>query len=206
MPRHPERFDAVAELIEQSDLTYQRRSQEQLIEANTQVYLADTMGELTSCYQLSDVALVGGSLVNIGGHNPIEAASLAKPIIMGPYTQSCHEVVAALNDVGALKVVNAVDGDRNNKASKGADNTHVTPNATLADSVAEWLTYPEQAKLAGQKGQQLVTTKSNAMQQQLAMIESLLKANQMTNKEVDPRDEEVDLDHFKVRRRGEDEA
>ena len=206
VPRHPERFDAVAELLEQSDVTYQRRSQEQLIEANTQVYLADTMGELTSCYQLSDVALVGGSLVNIGGHNPIEAASLAKPIIMGPYTQSCHEVVAALNDVGALKVVNAVDGDRNNKASKGADNTHATPNATLADSVAEWLTYPEQAKLAGQKGQQLVTTKSNAMQQQLAMIESLLKANQMTNKEVDPRDEEVDLDHFKVRRRGEDEA
>ena len=94
---------------------------------------------------------------------------------MGPYTQSCHEVVAALNDVGALKVVNAVDGDRNNKASKGADNTHATPNTTsngtLADSVAEWLTYPEQAKLAGQKGQQLVTTKSNAMQQQLAMIE-----------------------------------
>jgi len=44
------------------------------------------------------------------------------------------------------------------------------------------------------------------MQQQLAMIESLLKANQVTNKEVDPRDEEVDLDHFKVRRRGEDEA
>lgn len=206
VPRHPERFDAVAELLDQSALVYQRRSQQQLIEANTQVYLADTMGELTACYQLADVALVGGSLVNIGGHNPIEAASLAKPIIMGPYTQSCHEVVAALNEVGALKVVNAANSAQKDKASKISGNADAIPNASLLDSVIQWLTYPEQAKQAGVQGQQLVATKSNAMQQQLQMIESLLTATRVVNQAPDPKDDEVDLDHFKVRKRGEDEA
>ncbi|WP_296202544.1 3-deoxy-D-manno-octulosonic acid transferase [Psychrobacter sp. UBA3962] len=206
VPRHPERFDAVAELLDQSGLVYQRRSQQQLIEANTQVYLADTMGELTACYQLADVALVGGSLVNIGGHNPIEAASLAKPVIMGPYTQSCHEVVAALNEVGALKVVNAVNSTQKDKVSKISGNASAMPNASLLDSVIQWLTYPEQAKQAGQQGQKLVATKSNAMQQQLQMIEGLLTATKMANQAPDPKDDEVDLDHFKVRKRGEDEA
>ena len=187
-------------------MIYHRRSQQQLIEANTQVYLADTMGELTACYQLSDVALVGGSLVNIGGHNPIEAASLAKPIIMGPYTQSCHEVVAALNEVGALKVVTAVNSTQKDKASKISGNAGAMPNASLLDSVIQWLTYPEQAKQAGQQGQKLVATKSNAMQQQLQMIEDLLTATRMAEKAPDPKEDEVDLDHFKVRKRGEDEA
>lgn len=205
VPRHPERFDAVAELLERSGLVYHRRSQQQLIEANTQVYLADTMGELTACYQLADVALVGGSLVNIGGHNPIEAASLAKPIIMGPYTQSCHEVVAALHEVGALKVVHAANSAQNDKASKASANTGAMPNASLLDSVTQWLTYPEQAKLAGEQGQQLVATKSNAMQQQLQMIEGLLTATKMANQAPDPKDNEVDLDHFKVHKRGEDQ-
>lgn len=203
VPRHPERFDAVAEMLEQSALVYHRRSQQQLIEANTQVYLADTMGELTACYQLADVALVGGSLVNIGGHNPIEAASLAKPVIMGPYTQSCHEVVAALNEVGALKVVTAA---KNDKAFKLSDSTATIPNASLLDSVVQWLSNPEQAKQAGEEGQRLVATKSNAMQQQLEMIESLLTASKMANNAPDPKENEVDLDHFKVRKRGEDEA
>lgn len=206
VPRHPERFDAVAELLDQSALVYQRRSQQQLIEANTQVYLADTMGELTACYQLSDVALVGGSLVNIGGHNPIEAASLAKPIIMGPYTQSCHEVVAALNEVGALKVVNLANSAQKDKASKISGNAGAISNASLLNSVIQWLTYPEQAKQAGQHGQKLVATKSNAMQQQLQMIEGLLTATRMAEKAPDPKEDEVDLDHFKVRKRGEDEA
>ena len=203
VPRHPERFDAVAELLEQSGLIYRRRSQEQLIESDTQVYLSDTMGELTACYQLAQVALVGGSLVNIGGHNPIEAASLAKPVIMGPYTQSCHEVVAALNEVRALTIVAAVDNSRKNKGSKSAENL---ANTTLAESIIYWLTHPELAQQAGKKGQDLVNSKSDAMQKQLAMIESLLKTSQLPPPSPDPKEEEVDLDYFKVRKRGEGET
>lgn len=191
VPRHPERFEAVAQLLEQSNLIYHRRSEQQLIESNTQVYLADTMGELMLCYQLSDVALIGGSLVNIGGHNPIEAASLGKPIIMGPYTQSCHEVVTALKEVGALKVVNL------DKNSSSATNT------AILESLLQWLAYPDQALKAGKKGQRLVESKTEAMQKQLVMIEGLLKTSRSETKLVDPRLNEVDLDHFKVRQRGE---
>lgn len=197
VPRHPERFDGVADLLEQSGLVYTRRSNNQLIEADTQVYLADTMGELISCYELSDIALVGGSLVNIGGHNPIEAASLAKPIIMGPFTQSCHEVVADLEQVGALKVVAAID----NKAHKKSVANESSTGADLVKTVVHWLSHPEIAKQSGKLGQQLVNEKSDAMRKQLAMIESLLRAHQTSTTISSIVDEELDMDYFKVRER-----
>ncbi|WP_201545649.1 3-deoxy-D-manno-octulosonic acid transferase [Psychrobacter sp. H7-1] len=210
VPRHPERFDAVAELIEQTGLNYRRRSEQQLIDADTQVYLADTMGELGDCYELSDVALVGGSLVNIGGHNPIEAASLAKPIIMGPYTQSCHELVSELSAAGALVVVDAAEGHaqkRSNKqsATKGSDGGQTpAPQSTLLQAVLQWLAYPEQAQRAGKLGAQLVAKKSDAMQKQLAMIESLLIKKQIAlSAKPDPKQEPLDLDYFKVRTRSD---
>ena len=206
VPRHPERFDAVAELLDQSGMVYHRRSQQQLIEADTQVYLADTMGELTSCYEISDVALVGGSLVNIGGHNPIEAASLAKPIIMGPYTQSCHEVVAALNEAGALIVVEELQQGSKKSKNKSSNPSDALVKADLVQSVAHWLNHPEKAKQAGEQGQDLVNSKSDAMQKQLAMIENLLKTHLHPPAAYDPTQDEVDLDHFKVRKRGEGEA
>lgn len=206
VPRHPERFDAVAELLEQSDVVYHRRSQQQLIESDTQIYLADTMGELTSCYELCDVALVGGSLINIGGHNPIEAASLAKPIIMGPYTQSCHEVVAALNEAGALTVVEAIQQGSKKSKNKHSHASDTLVKANLTQSVSHWLSHPEVAKQAGEQGQKLVNSKSDAMQKQLAMIENLLNTHLHPPAAYDPKQDEVDLDHFKVRKRGEGEA
>lgn len=102
VPRHPERFDEIADLIQATGLSMARRSLNDTISAQTQVYLADTMGELMQWYAQADVALVGGSLVDIGGHNPVEPASVATPILMGSYTQSCQEVVDQLAAVGAL--------------------------------------------------------------------------------------------------------
>lgn len=201
VPRHPERFEAVADLLQQQGVVYRRRSEQQLIEADTEVYLADTMGELTACYQLSDVALVGGSLVNIGGHNPIEAASFAKPVIMGPYTQSCHEVVAALHQVGALKVVAATQKPANKK-QLATDNL---PKSNLVDTLAQWLSHPEEANHAGKQGQLLVEEKSDAMQKQLAMIENLIIAHQSTTADSYLKETEVDMDHFEVRKRDETE-
>ncbi|WP_296402843.1 3-deoxy-D-manno-octulosonic acid transferase [Psychrobacter sp.] len=207
VPRHPERFDAVAELLEQSEMVYHRRSEQQLIDSNTQIYLADTMGELTLCYQLSNVAFVGGSLVDIGGHNPIEAAQFGKPIIMGPFTQSCHEVVVALTEVGALKVVSAANATgKDNKSKIDSTMANASLAESLAESVANWLSHNDEALAAGKKGQQLVEVKSDAMIKQLAMIEGLLKKSQKTDVSVDPKEEVVDLDHFKVRKRGEGES
>lgn len=102
VPRHPERFDEVATLIQNSQLTMARRSNEEVINTDTQVYLADSMGELMTWYALADVALVGGSLVDVGGHNPVEPASVATPVLMGRQTQSCQSVVDKLASVGAL--------------------------------------------------------------------------------------------------------
>ena len=102
VPRHPERFDEVATLIQNSTLIMARRSNEEAINADIQVYLADSMGELMTWYALADVALVGGSLVDVGGHNPVEPASVATPVLMGRQTQSCQSVVDKLASVGAL--------------------------------------------------------------------------------------------------------
>lgn len=195
VPRHPERFDEVAEAIEAIGLNFYRRSNDEKIDADTQVYLADTMGELNACYAIADVAFVGGSLVNIGGHNPIEAASLAKPIIMGPYTQSCHELVEVLHQQGALEVVEASE---TNKKRKTADDKST---ASLLHTLQYWLTHSDQAKQAGQKAKELVTQKSDAMTHQLDMIEALLTEHKEPKVDASLEIEQIDLEHFKVRAR-----
>jgi len=84
VPRHPERFKPVAQLCLKQELTLQKRSDNKIVKANTQVLLGDTMGEMLAFYGACDIAFVGGSLVDNGGHNMIEPAAWAKPIITGP--------------------------------------------------------------------------------------------------------------------------
>lgn len=88
-PRHPERFEDVAVLIEKACLQYGRRSKQDKIR---DVFLLDTVGELFNFYSLADVAFVGGSLVNVGGHNIIEPASYGIPVIFGPYMQNFKDI------------------------------------------------------------------------------------------------------------------
>lgn len=109
VPRHPERFDAVACLIESYDLSYCRRSQPENWATDAQVLLGDTMGELMLAYQLADIAFVAGSLEPIGGHNMIEPASLGKPVLSGPYVHNFNEVYLALAARGGAKQVTSVD-------------------------------------------------------------------------------------------------
>lgn len=101
VPRHPERFEMVYELCQRFGLKTARRSFGDDITDEVQVYLADTMGELLAWYQVGQVAFVGGSLVDIGGHNPIEPAHLARPVIMGRYTKACQHLLDELMAVGA---------------------------------------------------------------------------------------------------------
>ncbi|MBK2357581.1 lipid IV(A) 3-deoxy-D-manno-octulosonic acid transferase [Francisella hispaniensis] len=84
VPRHKERFQKVEKLIAYNSLRYQKRSNlESQISNDTQVYLGDTMGELLHLYYISDITFVGGSLIDNGGHNLLEPAALAKPILSG---------------------------------------------------------------------------------------------------------------------------
>ena len=101
-PRHPERGDTCADLLESRGLTVARHSAGGAITPATAVYLVDTLGELGSVYRLADIAFVGGSLAAHGGHNPLEPARLDCALVTGPHTENFLEAYAALEDAGAV--------------------------------------------------------------------------------------------------------
>lgn len=106
VPRHPERFDTVVKLSEQHFKTI-RRSKRMAITKDTQVLVGDTMGELLFLYALADVAFVGGSLVEHGGHNLLEPVALNKPVVAGPHLFNFQEISNQLVDEQALIIVNS---------------------------------------------------------------------------------------------------
>ena len=105
VPRHPERFDSVAALCEKRGYKIQRRSEHKPCDDEVDIYLGDTMGDLTLLYAAADVAFIGGSLVQTGGQNPIEAAALGLPVIMGPSLYNFSEVTRMLREREALTIV-----------------------------------------------------------------------------------------------------
>jgi 3-deoxy-D-manno-octulosonic-acid transferase len=108
VPRHPERFAAVAELLSHRQFRFTRRSGGIMPDEATQVVLVDTMGELAALYASADVAFVGGSLVPIGGHNMLEPAALGVPVLTGPSHYAGDEIAALLLERGAaLQVADA---------------------------------------------------------------------------------------------------
>jgi 3-deoxy-D-manno-octulosonic-acid transferase len=156
VPRHPERFDKVAELIVKEGFSVARRSQQQPITPDIEVFLADSMGELLLWLALADVAFMGGSLVNVGGHNPLEPAALAVPIVTGETMFNFQQITNVLIEAGALK-----------KVSNAQE---------LAETVLYWLNNPEQKQQAGQAGLQVVAANKGALAKHLAIIERLLAA------------------------------
>lgn len=110
-PRHRDRFEAAAALLENSGLRFERRSSggtraESTQEGRlTQVLLVDTLGELAMMYAAADIAFVGGSLVPVGGHNLLEPAALGLPVLSGPYQDHNKEIATMLAARGALAVV-----------------------------------------------------------------------------------------------------
>jgi 3-deoxy-D-manno-octulosonic-acid transferase len=101
VPRHPERFDEVAEQITASGLSFVRRSRGETPAAGTAVLLADTMGELGTWYLHASVCFIGGSLVPIGGHNALEAMACARPVLFGPHTHHFQELYQDVEACGA---------------------------------------------------------------------------------------------------------
>ena len=111
VPRHPQRFDEVAGLVEAAGLSYQRRSDINGAELNphTRVLLGDSLGELFAYYAACDVAFVGGSLMPLGGQNLIEAASVGRPVLLGPHTFNFEEATRLAIEAGAALRVNDAD-------------------------------------------------------------------------------------------------
>jgi 3-deoxy-D-manno-octulosonic-acid transferase len=104
VPRHPERFDEVANLCTKRGYHLVRRSSQNLPEENTSVYLGDTMGELYYFYALADIAFVGGSLIPVGGHNLLEPAALKLPIVTGPNLFNFKLIAELLRETDTLHI------------------------------------------------------------------------------------------------------
>jgi 3-deoxy-D-manno-octulosonic-acid transferase len=94
VPRHPERFETVRQLAEQHALKVIKRTEKSLVDAETDIYLADTMGELKMLYAAADVAFVGGSMVAVGGHNILEPLAIGVPVMFGPQMFNFKEIAA----------------------------------------------------------------------------------------------------------------
>jgi 3-deoxy-D-manno-octulosonic-acid transferase len=110
VPRHPQRFGAVAELLSSRGVVHARKSTGAPVTAATRVLLGDTLGELLAYYAAADVAFVGGSLVPVGGQNLIEPIAVGVPTLVGPHTFNFAEASARAIDAGAaVRVRDAPD-------------------------------------------------------------------------------------------------
>ncbi|MDF7679626.1 lipid IV(A) 3-deoxy-D-manno-octulosonic acid transferase [Enterobacteriaceae bacterium ESL0689] len=107
VPRHPERFADVRIMVKKAGMSFTLRSSGDVPSATTQVVIGDTMGELMLLYGIADLAFVGGSLIARGGHNPLEPAAHAIPVLMGPHTFNFKDICARLQrDDGLITIMN----------------------------------------------------------------------------------------------------
>ena len=150
VPRHPERFDSVAQLAKQYAQQVQRRSLGDKPDAATQVFIGDSMGELLMLYALADIAFVGGSFSGTGGHNPLEPAALGKPIVMGPDTFNFEQITQALIEHHALR--------------------QVDDEAGLLNVCEHWLADEAQRVEAGAEGEAFVKANRGALQRLEAIV------------------------------------
>jgi len=150
VPRHPERFNRVAALCEQRGFSTARRSKNQLCGEKTDIYLGDTMGELIILYAACDAAFVGGTLVPTGGHNLLEPAILALPIVIGQHIFNFPEISHNLLNI---------------KAARQVSNAN-----ELADIILLYLSDSELRKQMGEKGRTFVEQNRGALKRLLAII------------------------------------
>ncbi|MCC7312178.1 MAG: lipid IV(A) 3-deoxy-D-manno-octulosonic acid transferase [Sulfuritalea sp.] len=109
VPRHPQRFDEVARLVAGHGFALQRRSETAAIEATTGVLLGDSMGEMFAYYAAADLAFIGGSLLDFGSQNLIEAAACGTPILIGPSTRNFAEAAREALACGAAQAIRDAD-------------------------------------------------------------------------------------------------
>lgn len=154
VPRHPERFPDAINLVRQAGLSYITRSSGEVPSGSTQVVVGDTMGELMLLYGIADLAFVGGSLVERGGHNPLEAAAHAIPVLMGPHTFNFKDICARLTQADGLITVADV--------------------ASLSKEVASLLTDEDYRNFYGRHAVEVLYQNQGALQRLLQLLEPYL--------------------------------
>ncbi|MEK6408588.1 MAG: 3-deoxy-D-manno-octulosonic acid transferase [Acidobacteriota bacterium] len=184
-PRHPERFNEVASLMARSSFTFARRSHEKVKSAietggarsdlsfetefgagdptgprAADLILLDTIGELASVYQFAAIVFVGGSLVPRGGHNIIEPAAFAKPIIVGPHTENFRQIVSDFARADAVVQI----------SERGEDVVNC-----LAREMIGLLSDREHARALGERARDILLRNRGATERTVAAIEEIMK-------------------------------
>ncbi len=150
VPRHPQRFDDVAALLDRRGLAWQRRSDERALPASTAYLLGDSMGELAAYYGAADVAFVGGSLLRLGGQNLVEPIAQGIPTLVGPHTFNfaaiAEQAVAAgaalrVADAGALvaEVARLIDDGEAREAMRERALAFHAAHRGAVDRLWHWL-------------------------------------------------------------------
>jgi len=153
-PRHPERFGRAAQLAQASGLTVCLHSELVDCRPSAQCFIVDAMGELLPYYAAYDVAFVGGSLEAIGGHNALEPAALAKPVLFGPHTFNFEDITNQLLNTGAaIRVNNAKD---------------------LEEASTRLFRQPDLRNQMGRAGLELVKSGQGALERTLEIVEGLI--------------------------------
>jgi len=155
VPRHAPRFAEVAEWLRREGTPFVKVSQQLPCKADSSVLLVDALGQLLDFYAAGDIAFVGGSLVEVGGHNLLEPAALGLPILTGPYYSNSREIAALLIARGALTVV--------------------TDAAALAEQLARWLADPAERARVGELARACIEDNRGALTKLLRLIDPLLQ-------------------------------
>jgi 3-deoxy-D-manno-octulosonic-acid transferase len=154
VPRHPSRGEAVARMIAASGLHVSLRSHEDLPTATTDIYVADTMGELGLFYRLAPIVFMGGSLVKHGGQNPIEAIKLGAAIVHGPHVFNFTDVYDSLDAAGGAKLADA--------------------QQALVKQIGQWLADPAARQASVEAAERVVDQLGGALERTLSALEPYL--------------------------------
>ena len=161
-PRHPERGVGIAQIAGAAELKAAVRSYNELPNAGTEIYVADTMGELGLIYRLAPIVFIGGSLIPHGGQNPIEAAKLGVAILHGPHVANFEEIYAALDEAhGAEPVADA---------------------GRLTSAIGKLLTYPQARAHIAENARATVEAQSGALERTLQSLEPYLTQLQLVER------------------------
>ncbi len=155
VPRHPERFNSVDRLCNEQGLNTVRRSSNRDVDADTQVLLGDSMGEMWNYYAVADLAFVGGSLVDCGCHNVLEPAALGIPVLIGPSRFNFETICDLLQKAGAL--VSVSDSD------------------DLARQVVRLLGSPQLCQAMGKAGRKTVESNRGCLHRLALLIDEQLQ-------------------------------
>jgi 3-deoxy-D-manno-octulosonic-acid transferase len=156
VPRHPQRFNEVASLLDRHGMRFQRRSENHSVSPGIQVVLGDSMGEMFAYYTACDLAFIGGSLLPFGGQNLIEACAVGTPVLIGPHTYNFTQASEQAVDCGAAQRLVSIDA--------------------LPERLWHLFTHPDELAAMAERGKSFVKAHRGATNEALRIIGQHLPA------------------------------